>query len=119
MAADVRPLSYRVSWERARPASGADMGRRILLPRPIGGPPDGLGPEPFASAKPCAPALALACDATVAVVLPNRSALEHARNEVTRRLGAVDPARFYTVLGLARRVLGLDASVPRLATPRE
>src|SRR5271170_3591961 len=52
-----------------------------------------------------------------ALIVPTKPALEHVKNEVARRAGAVDPFAFYTVLGLAKRVLG--ARTPRLATPRE
>lgn len=51
-----------------------------------------------------------------ALVVPTRSALEHAKNEVARLVGAVDPRGFHTVLGLAKRLLG--AKAPKLASPR-
>jgi ATP-dependent helicase/nuclease subunit B len=50
-------------------------------------------------------------------IVPNRPALEHVKNEVARLAGAVDPFRFFTILGLAKRLLGERA--PRVATPRE
>lgn len=52
-----------------------------------------------------------------ALVVPTKPALEHVKNEVARLAGAVDPLRFFTALGLAKRILGVRA--PRLATPRE
>src|SRR5271170_5164065 len=52
-----------------------------------------------------------------ALVVPTKPALEHVKNEVARLAGRVDPLAFFTVLGLARKVLG--ARAPRLATPRE
>ncbi|HZU97400.1 MAG TPA: PD-(D/E)XK nuclease family protein, partial [Planctomycetota bacterium] len=50
-------------------------------------------------------------------IVPNRPALEHVKNEVARVAGAVDPFRFFTILGLAKRLLGERA--PRVASPRE
>ncbi len=52
-----------------------------------------------------------------ALVVPNKPALEHVKNEAARLAGRVDPMAFFTVLGLARKVLG--SRVPRLASPRE
>src|SRR5580704_15230803 len=44
-----------------------------------------------------------------AFVVPNRPALEHVKNEVARLAGAVDPFQFFTILGLAKRLLGVHA----------
>ena len=52
-----------------------------------------------------------------ALILPTRAAMEHARNELARRVGHCDPTRIHTFVGLAQRVLG--SAAPRLVSHRE
>jgi superfamily I DNA/RNA helicase len=82
--------------------------RRVVL-----GPPG--APDPFPSVA-RAVTLAIA-RRRFALVVPTKPALEHAKNEVARLAGAVDPMSFFTILGLAKRLLG--SACPRLASPRQ
>ena len=89
------------------PAVAAPARRLVLAPRGAA--------EPFPS---IARVVELARERRrFALIVPTRPALEHVKNEVARRAGAVDPLAFHTMLGLAKRILG--ARMPRLATARE
>src|ERR1700679_1018073 len=90
------------------PEVARETRRRVVL-----GPPG--APEPFPSVA-RAVELALARRRFALVVAP-KPALEHAKNEVARLAGAVDPMSFITILGLAKRLLG--SACPRLASPRQ
>ena len=102
-------LELAIADSRSAPPSAVAAPARRLVLAPRG------AAEPFPS---IARVVELARERRrFALIVPTRPALEHVKNEVARRAGAVDPLAFHTMLGLAKRILG--ARMPRLATPRE